>query len=69
MVMDSPSREPSATIRQVLCDFVRQRLAQSRVKLRADARIAVDMLTRTAGAERIESICRSVLHCSARLHA
>jgi hypothetical protein len=44
----------------VLCDFARGRMARSRVKLRADAQIAVDMLTRTAGGERIENICRSV---------
>jgi transcriptional regulator GlxA family with amidase domain len=30
------------------------------VKLRPDAQIAVDLLTRTGGGERIESICRSV---------
>jgi AraC-like DNA-binding protein len=44
----------------VLCDFARSRLARSRVKLRADAQIAVDMLTRTQGTERIETICRSM---------
>ncbi len=45
---------------RVLCDFARSRMALSRVKLRADAQIAVDTLTRTAGTERIESICRSM---------
>ncbi len=44
----------------VLCDFARRRIADSRVKLRSDARIAVDMLTSTDGAERIEDICRSI---------
>jgi len=44
----------------VLCDFARTRLARTRVKLRADAQIAVDMLTRTQGTERIETICRSM---------
>jgi AraC-like DNA-binding protein len=44
----------------VLCDFARRRIADSRVKLRSDARIAVDMLTNTDGAERIEDICRSI---------
>jgi AraC-like DNA-binding protein len=44
----------------VLCDFARGRMARSRVTLRPDAQIAVDVLTRTGGAERIESICRSV---------
>jgi len=44
----------------VLCDFARSRLACSRVKLRADAQIAVDMLTRTQGTERIATICRSM---------
>jgi len=44
----------------VLCDFARSRLARSRVKLRADAQIAVDLLTRTQGTERIEAICRSM---------
>jgi len=44
----------------VLCDFARSCMARSRVKLRPDAQIAVDMLTRTGGGERIESICRSV---------
>jgi AraC-like DNA-binding protein len=52
--------EDAAAQFAVLCDFARRRLAQSRVKLRADAQIAVDVLTRTAGTERIESICRSV---------
>src|SRR4029453_9510548 len=44
----------------VLCDFARSRMARSRVTLRPDAQIAVDLLTRTAGSERIEAICRSV---------
>ena len=44
----------------VLYDFARSRRAQSRVKLRADAQIAVDMLTRTQGTERIATICRSM---------
>src|SRR4030095_8285294 len=43
----------------VLCDFARSRLAHSRVKLRADAQIAVDMLTRTQGTERIGTNRRS----------
>lgn len=44
----------------VLCDFARRRIARSRVKLRADARIAMEILTSTDGAERIENICRSL---------
>ena len=44
----------------LLCDFARGRLARSRVRLRADAQIAVDMLTRTQGTERIETICRTM---------
>ena len=44
----------------VLCEFARSRLARSRVQLRADAQIAVDMLTRTQGTERIAAICRSM---------
>ena len=44
----------------VLCDFARCRMARSRVNVRADAQVAVDALTRTAGTERIESICRSM---------
>jgi AraC-like DNA-binding protein len=44
----------------VLCDFARSRLTRSRVKLRSDAQIAVDMLTRSQGTERIEAICRSM---------
>ncbi|MGH8177442.1 MAG: helix-turn-helix domain-containing protein [Steroidobacter sp.] len=44
----------------VLCDFVRKRLAASRITLRPDAQIAVDMLLRSIGADRIESICRSL---------
>jgi transcriptional regulator GlxA family with amidase domain len=44
----------------VLCDFARGRMARSRVTLRAEAQIAVATLTRTAGAERIENICRAV---------
>jgi AraC-like DNA-binding protein len=44
----------------VLCDFVRRRLALSRIALRADAQIAVDRLSQSAGADRIEAICRSL---------
>jgi len=52
--------EDAAAQFAVLCDFARSRMALSRVKLRADAQIAVDLLMRTGGAERIENICRSV---------
>jgi AraC-like DNA-binding protein len=45
----------------ILCDFARERLARSRVRLRADARIAVDLLARSDGADRIENICRSLV--------
>jgi AraC-like DNA-binding protein len=44
----------------ILCDFARERLARSRVRLRADARIAVDLLARSDGADRIENICHSL---------
>jgi AraC-like DNA-binding protein len=44
----------------ILCEFARERLARSRVQLRADARIAVDLLARSDGADRIENICRSL---------
>ena len=44
----------------ILCDFARRRLARSRVQLRADAQIAVDMLVDSAGMDRIENICRSI---------
>ena len=44
----------------ILCEFARSRLARSRVQLRADARIAVDLLARSSGMDRIEDICRSL---------
>jgi AraC-like DNA-binding protein len=44
----------------VLCDFVRRRLAVSRIALRADARMAVNRLSQSAGADRIEDLCRSL---------
>jgi AraC-like DNA-binding protein len=44
----------------VLCEFVRRRLALSRVHLRPDAQLAIGMLTRSGGTDRIERICRAV---------
>ena len=44
----------------VLCDFVRRRVARSGARLHADARIAVNALASTHGAERIEELCRSL---------
>ena len=45
----------------VLCEFTRKRVAASRVRLRADTKIAVEMLARTAGgAPAIEEICKHV---------
>jgi AraC-like DNA-binding protein len=44
----------------ILSDFARSRLARSRIRLRADARMAVDLLERSAGTDRIEGICRSL---------
>jgi AraC-like DNA-binding protein len=44
----------------VLRDFVRTRVARSRVRIRANAQIAIDALSRSHGAERIESVCRNV---------
>jgi len=44
----------------ILCDFVRRRLARSRVRLRADALLAIAALARSHGAARIEEICRSL---------
>ena len=44
----------------VLCDFVRRRLAASRVQLRADALLAIEALARSHGADRIEQICRDL---------
>jgi AraC-like DNA-binding protein len=44
----------------ILCDFVRRRIARSRVRLRADAQMAVERLRRSHGAERIDSLCRDV---------
>jgi AraC-like DNA-binding protein len=44
----------------ILCDFVRRRVARSRVRVRADAQMAVERLRRSHGGERIESVCRDV---------
>jgi AraC-like DNA-binding protein len=44
----------------VLCDFVRRRVARSRVQVRPDAQIAIDALVRSHGSERIESVCRGL---------
>ena len=44
----------------VLCDFVRRRLARSRVAVRADAQMAVQRLAASAGNDRIEAICASL---------
>lgn len=44
----------------ILCDFVRQRLARSRVRLRADALHAIAALARSHGAERIEGLCQDL---------
>lgn len=42
----------------VLCDFVRRRVARSRVRVRADAQVAIDALVQSHGTERIDSVCR-----------
>jgi len=47
----------------ILCQFVRERLARTRVRLRADAQLAIDALSRSHGTDRIEHICGS-LHVS-----
>jgi AraC-like DNA-binding protein len=44
----------------ILCDFVRRRVARAQVQLRADARLAIDALSRSHGADRIERICASL---------
>jgi AraC-like DNA-binding protein len=44
----------------VLCEFVRSRLAASRVSLHPDARMAVHSLAQSGGAERISDLCRSL---------
>lgn len=44
----------------ILCEFVRRRLTASRVALHADVRMAVDRLAGSHGAERIETLCRSL---------
>ena len=44
----------------ILCDFVRSRLARSRARLHADARIAVGALAESHGGARIEDLCRSL---------
>lgn len=44
----------------IVCEFVRGRLARSRVQIRTDACIAATALARSHGTDRIESICRSI---------
>ena len=44
----------------ILCDFVRNRLARSKARPHADARIAIDALASSHGAARIEDLCRSL---------
>ena len=41
----------------ILCDFVRRRLARSRISLRADALLAIRALERSHGSDRIEKLC------------
>jgi AraC-like DNA-binding protein len=57
----------------ILCDFVRRRLARSRVNLHADAMLAIRALARSHGAARIENICRTLgvsrKHLRTLLHA
>jgi AraC-like DNA-binding protein len=57
----------------VVCDFVRRRVAHSRVRVRADAQIAIDTLSRSHGAARIDSLCRhlgvSRKHLGTVMHA
>lgn len=44
----------------ILCEFVRRRLAASRIALHADAQMATRALAQSHGAERIETLCRSL---------
>jgi AraC-like DNA-binding protein len=44
----------------VLADFVRRRVARSRMCVRADARLAIDSLVRSHGGARIETVCRDL---------
>jgi AraC-like DNA-binding protein len=53
--MPSPGHQFAA-----LCNFVRRRLASSRVRLHDDARAAVTMLERSVGSARIDAVCRSI---------
>lgn len=57
----------------ILCDFVRRRIARSRVQLRADALHAIGSLARSHGAHRIEVLCRDLRvsrkHLRTLLHA
>jgi AraC-like DNA-binding protein len=53
------SRDPGEQF-AVLCEFVRHRIAHSRVIPRADAQLAIDALSRSHGTHRIEALCRSL---------
>jgi AraC-like DNA-binding protein len=49
-------REPGRQF-GILCEFVRRRIARSRVRLRADALLAIGSLACSHGASRIEDLC------------
>lgn len=57
----------------ILCEFVRRRIARSRVRLRADALLAIGSLARSHGTHRIEDLCRDLgvsrKHLGTLLHA
>jgi AraC-like DNA-binding protein len=57
----------------ILCEFVRRRVARSRVQLRTDALLAVRSLARSHGMHRIEHLCRELRvsrkHLGTLLHA
>jgi len=57
----------------ILCEFVRRRINGSRVRLRADALLAIGSLARSHGSHRIEELCRDLgvsrKHLGKLLHA
>jgi AraC-like DNA-binding protein len=57
----------------ILCEFVRRRISGSRVRLRADALLAIGSLARSHGSHRIEELCRDLgvsrKHLGKLLHA
>jgi AraC-like DNA-binding protein len=57
----------------ILCEFVRRRINGSRVRLRADALLAIGSLARSHGSHRIEQLCRDLgvsrKHLGKLLHA